>query len=52
MKFYNNECSDCGDVAIDVHHITYERIFKEKFSDLTPLCRSCHSKKHGYELNS
>ena len=50
MKFHNNECSDCGDVAIDVHHLTYERIFREKFSDLTPLCRSCHSKTHGYEF--
>ena len=50
MKFYNYECSDCGGIALDVHHITYERIFKEKFEDLTPLCRNCHSKKHGYEF--
>lgn len=52
MKFYNYKCSDCGEVAKDVHHITYERIFKEKFEDLLPLCRSCHSKKHGYEFKT
>lgn len=50
MKFYNNVCLDCGYIATDVHHITYDRIFKEKFEDLIPLCRNCHSKKHGYEF--
>jgi 5-methylcytosine-specific restriction endonuclease McrA len=46
MSFYNHTCQDCGDKATDVHHITYDNIFKEKFEDLTPLCRSCHNKKH------
>lgn len=32
--------------AVDVHHITYQRIFDEFTSDLISLCRSCHSKIH------
>ena len=32
--------------AVDVHHITYERIFNELTSDLISVCRSCHSKIH------
>ena len=50
MKFYNYTCFDCAKEATDVHHISYDRIFKEKFSDLIPFCRTCHSKKHGYKF--
>lgn len=32
--------------AVDVHHITYERIFNELTSDLISVCRSCHTKIH------
>lgn len=33
----------------NVHHRTYERIFKEKLSDLTTLCNNCHTIFHKAE---
>lgn len=51
MEFYNYKCNDCNNRSTDVHHLTYENIFKEKFDDLIPLCRNCHNKKHiNYEF--
>jgi len=46
MEFYNWTCQECGNNASDLHHNTYDNIFREKFEDLTPLCRTCHGKKH------
>ena len=40
------KCVVCGEEAQDVHHLTYERIFKEKLEDLIAVCRSCHSQLH------
>jgi hypothetical protein len=37
----------CGNVATEVHHLTYERVGNELLSDLIALCRECHSKSHG-----
>lgn len=31
---------------LEVHHRTYKRIFREKMSDLTVLCRNCHQLYH------
>lgn len=31
---------------LDVHHKTYDRLFKEPLEDLVTLCRRCHSKFH------
>lgn len=40
-------CQVCGDVRTqECHHLTYERIFVEKYSDLITLCQSCHRKVH------
>jgi hypothetical protein len=51
MDFYNHKCNDCNSKATDIHHLTYENIFKEKFEDLIPLCRNCHNKRHtNYEF--
>ncbi len=33
--------------ATQVHHLTYERIFKEKLSDLQAVCADCHMEIHG-----
>ncbi len=33
--------------ATQVHHLTYERIFKERLSDLQAVCGSCHIEIHG-----
>ncbi len=49
-----NRCVMCGRpsekckrMALQCHHITYERLGKENvFTDLVTLCGSCHSKIH------
>lgn len=46
MDAYNWECQKCDEKATQLHHTTYDNIFKEKFEDLLPLCRSCHEKEH------
>ena len=33
---------------MDVHHLTYARLFQEKDEDLLVLCRDCHGRRHGY----
>lgn len=36
-------CAACGaGKSVQVHHLTYERIFNEEMSDLLPLCDSHH----------
>ncbi len=40
-------CQVCnGQGVLDVHHRTYERRGRERLSDLTVLCRDCHSGHH------
>jgi hypothetical protein len=45
-------CEECraepgeGD-TLEVHHLTYERIFREDPDDLVVLCSPCHRKAHG-----
>lgn len=46
-------CQDCGRHAdeagpLEVHHLTYARIFAELDKDLRVLCRDCHGRRHGY----
>ena len=36
----------CTNEATDVHHLTYERLGKERLDDLQALCRKCHEQKH------
>lgn len=33
--------------SMQVHHITYERLFAEDLNDLITLCGYCHAKHHG-----
>lgn len=41
-------CSHCGVAApLDVHHLTYDRLGKERSSDVVALCRTCHNRVHG-----
>lgn len=36
-------CECCkDDRKLDVHHLTYERLYNERLSDLMLLCRRCH----------
>jgi cytochrome c len=51
------ECEECGinyrkavrlyKQGLNVHHLTYERIGKEKKADVKVLCYGCHMKQHG-----
>ena len=49
LKAAGGKCRRCGALATEVHHETYDRVFNERLSDLTALCRECHEKEH---LNS
>ena len=40
-------CEICGKTGrLEVHHTTYERLGKERLSDLVVVCRSCHRWVH------
>lgn len=44
------DCGLCGtSEKIEIHHLTYERVGEEELSDLTALCRDCHSMLHTLE---
>lgn len=42
------KCEQCGcdDERLDTHHLTYERIGRERMEDLIVLCESCHREEH------
>lgn len=43
------KCQQCGKSGkLEVHHLTYERLFHEAPEDLIALCPACHGKRHGY----
>ena len=46
-KCYIRACVICGtNENIELHHITYKNIGKERLSDLCFLCRDCHESVH------
>jgi len=49
---YKGKCACCGFTAKDeimhVHHLTYERVGKERLTDLVLLCESCHKHVHAW----
>jgi 5-methylcytosine-specific restriction endonuclease McrA len=43
-----NKCESCGKIGyVQVHHLTYDRLFNEEPSDLVLLCAGCHKAEHG-----
>ena len=41
------KCEKCeAGGRLDIHHLTYTRIGREKLSDLQVLCRKCHKAEH------
>lgn len=43
-------CELCrGTVMIQVHHLTYERLFDEDLKDLQVLCMPCHQLQHQHD---
>ncbi len=41
---WNCEC--CWDLATNVHHLSYERLWKERADDIVSICENCHNKCH------
>lgn len=43
-----HRCELCGTRknGLDVHHLSYKRLFNESVSDLRVLCRDCHKNVH------
>ena len=40
-------CVECGcEFNLEVHHLTYERLFNERDEDLKLLCHTCHVRAH------
>ena len=51
LKQEHNRCENhigftSPEPMLDVHHLTYKRIWHERMSELKVLCRSCHKKEH------
>lgn len=42
---YCQRCHQRG-LPLDVHHLTYRNLGRERESDLLVLCRDCHQKEH------
>jgi hypothetical protein len=43
-----NVCERCGKYAVEeVHHLTYDRVYREELEDLQGLCGYCHDYVHG-----
>jgi len=37
------KCQNCGkEKPLEVHHLTYERLYRERLTDLKALCKDCH----------
>ena len=48
IKRDNGTCQGClTATALEVHHLTYERIGDELLTDLVSLCSFCHNQIHG-----
>jgi hypothetical protein len=40
-------CDGCGaKTGLEIHHLTYSRVGRERMDDLMTLCRSCHGISH------
>lgn len=43
MIYAGHKCEICGNrKGLQAHHVTYERLFHERISDLQILCENCH----------
>ena len=44
LEYWNHTCVICmTNNRLEVHHRTYIRVGHERFTDLVPLCHSCHT---------
>lgn len=43
-EFYGFRCAICNsEKPLQAHHRTYDRLGREEFTDLIPLCDDCHA---------
>lgn len=53
FKARGKQCNRCGSKkAIQVHHLTYKRLFNERMTDLEILCSPCHKREHGIKVKT
>ena len=46
-KANERKCIECGSTNdLNLHHLTYERLGREKLEDVVCLCNTCHFKLH------
>lgn len=52
LRLAGYKCQDCGldrsrsgGRGLQVHHLTYERLFHERDTDLVALCVKCHERQ-------
>ena len=48
-------CECCGAPATSVHHLSYERLWREKSEDIVSICERCHEECHhvgGYQIKN
>jgi len=48
MEKYGYRCVLCFKPAVNVHHLTYNRVYFEDERDLIALCKNCHEFVHGF----
>lgn len=48
LRYHGNRCNRCGAsrCVLQVHHISYARLGREKMTDLEVLCVGCHGIEH------
>ena len=47
MKEANYNCSECGDKAVELHHLKYDNLgFEILGIDVIALCKRCHEDIH------
>jgi len=47
LDCHGRKCADCGATEpLEVHHVTYKRLGREKLKDLLILCAACHRIRH------
>jgi hypothetical protein len=53
-KLNGNKCQRCCGPALPgkraVHHLTYERVRRERLGDCQGLCKECHDFVHGKRI--
>lgn len=49
LELSGNSCQICGaNDQLEVHHITYNNLYRERKDDLVCLCHDCHKAIHEY----